>query len=77
MEIFKSTIVVLIAVLLFIINLGACCLMVKEQVTFEDSWEEIKTMSIGEMLFMVLCIPSLFFLVFYNVMKWKPFGNKK
>ena len=76
MEIARASIIVLISVLLFVINIGACCLIVQEEVTFEDSWEEFKTMNIGEMLVMLLCIPSLSFLIFYNLMKWKPFGDK-
>jgi len=77
MEIFRASIIILTAVLLFVINVASCSVIVQEDITFDGLWEVFKDLTIGQMLFMSLCIPSLSFLIFYNLMKWKPFGDKK
>jgi hypothetical protein len=77
MDVVWTVVIGLVTIVLFLINLNGCFIIVQEDITFDGFWEDYKDLTIGQMLFMFLCIPSLSFLIFYNVMKWKPFGNKK
>lgn len=67
-----------IAILAFILffNIAGMRSIIYNELSIRDFLDEYKRSSIGEMLLIFIFPLAILFLLFYNLIRWEPFGDK-
>lgn len=76
MDIAGPLILGVIVVLLVFANIHALVVMINEDTTVTELFEDYKELNVGELCLVFTLLPAVFLLSLRSIFKWKPFKDK-